>query len=143
MDAIARVRGVGQVTLFGGADYAMRIWVSPDRLAQLKLTIPDITKAVQQQNVIVPGGQIGGPPAPKGTEFTYAVRTSGRLSTEEQFGAVIVRTNPDGSQVHLRDVARLELGDAELQLDRPPQRQARRRDRDLPDARLERARRRG
>ena len=110
VDQIARISGVGQVTLFGGADYAMRIWVSPDRLAQLKLTIPDLTKAVQQQNVIVPGGQIGGPPAPKGQEFTYAVRTSGRLSTEEQFGNVIVRTNPDGSQIHLKDVARLELG---------------------------------
>ena len=110
VDQIARIAGVGQVTQFGGADYAMRIWVSPDRLAQLKLTIPDITNAVSQQNVIVPGGQIGGPPAPKGQEFTYAVRTSGRLTTDEQFGNVIVRTNPDGSQVHLKDVARLELG---------------------------------
>ena len=110
-DQIARIRGVGQVTLFGGADYAMRIWVSPDRLAQLKLTVPDITKAIQTQNVIVPGGQIGGPPAPPGQQFTYAVRTSGRLTDTSQFGAVIVRTNPDGSQVHLRDVARLELGE--------------------------------
>ena len=72
-DQIARVRGVGQVTLFGGADYAMRIWVSPDRLAALKLTVPDITKAIQTQNVIVPGGQVGGPPAPPGQQFTYAV----------------------------------------------------------------------
>jgi HAE1 family hydrophobic/amphiphilic exporter-1 len=110
VDQIARISGVGQVTLFGGADYAMRIWVTPDRLAQLKLTIPDLTNAVSQQNVIVPGGQIGGPPAPPGQQFTYAVRTAGRLSTEDQFGSVIVRTNPDGSQVHLRDVARLELG---------------------------------
>ena len=102
---------MGQVTLFGGADYAMRVWVSPDRLAALKLTVPDITKAIQTQNVIVPGGQIGGPPAPPGQEFTYAVRTNGRLSDTAQFGAVIVRTNPDGSQVHLRDVARLELGE--------------------------------
>ncbi len=110
-DQIARIRGVGQVTLFGGADYAMRVWVSPDRLAQLKLTVPDLTKAIQTQNVIVPGGQIGGPPAPPGQEFTYAVRTNGRLADTAEFGAVIVRTNPDGSQVHLRDVARLELGE--------------------------------
>ena len=111
VDQIARIRGVGQVTLMGGADYAMRVWITPDRLAQLKLTIPDITKALQTQNVIVPGGQIGGPPAPPGQEFTYAVRTNGRLSDTAQFGAVVVRTNPDGSQVHLRDVARLELGE--------------------------------
>src|SRR5215471_10968387 len=70
VDQIARISGVGQGTLFGGADYAMRIWVTPDRLAQLKLTIPDLTNAVSQQNVIVPGGQIGGPPAPPGQQFT-------------------------------------------------------------------------
>jgi HAE1 family hydrophobic/amphiphilic exporter-1 len=110
VDQIARIPGVGQVNVFGGSDYAMRIWIHPDRLSQLGLTVVDITQAVQQQNVITPAGQIGGPPAPPGTEFTYAVRTKGRLATEEEFGAIIVRTNPDGSQIHLRDVARLELG---------------------------------
>jgi HAE1 family hydrophobic/amphiphilic exporter-1 len=110
VDQISRIQGVGQVMQFGGADYAMRIWIQPDRLAQLGLSVVDITQAVQQQNVITPAGQIGGPPAPPGTEFTYAVRTKGRLSSEEDFGAIIVRTNPDGSQIRLRDIARLELG---------------------------------
>ncbi|HEX5133684.1 MAG TPA: multidrug efflux RND transporter permease subunit [Candidatus Krumholzibacteria bacterium] len=109
-DLIARTRGVGDVTLFGGSDYSMRIWVKPDYLAKLNLTVPDLINAVKQQNVITPAGQIGGPPAPPGTEFTYAVRTPGRLMTPEEFEAIVVRTNPDGSQVHLSDVARIELG---------------------------------
>ncbi len=110
IDAIARTRGVGLVNQFGGSDYAMRIWVRPDRLAQLSLTIPDIQKAIQQQSVIAAAGQIGGPPAPKGTEFTYTVKTAGRLQTAEEFGQVVLRSNPDGSVVRLRDVARIELG---------------------------------
>ena len=78
-DPMNRVAGVGDVILFGGSDYAMRIWVRPDRLKTLGLTVADLSSAVQQQNVLLPAGQIGGPPAPKGTEFTYAVRTRGRL----------------------------------------------------------------
>jgi HAE1 family hydrophobic/amphiphilic exporter-1 len=109
-DALARIRGVGLVKLFGGSDYALRIWIRPDRLSQMGLTVTDITRAVQQQNVIAPGGQIGGPPAPPGTEFTYAVRTAGRLVTPEQFDDIVVRTNSDGSQVRLKDVGRAELG---------------------------------
>ncbi|HEV8201149.1 MAG TPA: multidrug efflux RND transporter permease subunit [Candidatus Polarisedimenticolia bacterium] len=109
-DALARIRGVGQVNLFGGSDYAMRIWLNPDRLASLGLTVPDIVRAVQQQNVITPAGQIGGPPAPPGTDFTYIVKTQGRLMTVEEFGSIVLRTNPDGSQVRLGDVARTELG---------------------------------
>ncbi len=109
-DIIARTKGVGDVFLFGGSDYAMRIWVKPDYLAKLGLTVPDLINAVKQQNVIAPAGQIGAPPAPPGTEFTYAVRTQGRLMTPEEFGSIVVRTNPDGSQVHMRDVARIELG---------------------------------
>jgi HAE1 family hydrophobic/amphiphilic exporter-1 len=110
IDAIARTRGVGLVNQFGGSDYAMRIWIRPDRLAQLSLTIPDIQKAIQQQSVIAAAGQIGGPPAPKGTDFTYTVKTAGRLETPEEFGEVVLRSNPDGSQVRLKDVARIELG---------------------------------
>ncbi|MHC4814953.1 MAG: efflux RND transporter permease subunit [Planctomycetota bacterium] len=110
VDAISRIRGVGQVTLFGGSDYAMRIWIKPDRLARLTLTVPDVIHAIQEQNVITPGGQLGGAPAPPGTEFTYTVRTAGRLVTAEQFGNVVLRTNPDGSQVRIKDVARVELG---------------------------------
>lgn len=110
VDEIARIRGVGQVTTFGGSEYAMRIWVKPDRLAKLGLTVPDITRAIQEQNIIAPAGKIGAPPAPPGTEFTYAVQTQGRLESEKQFENVIVRSNPDGSQVLLKDVARVELG---------------------------------
>jgi hydrophobic/amphiphilic exporter-1 (mainly G- bacteria), HAE1 family len=109
-DRLARTSGVGDVKLFGGSDYAMRLWVKPDLLAKLGLTVPDLVKAVQDQNVVSPAGQIGGPPAPEGTDFTYTVRTQGRLMDEKEFGNIVVRTNPDGSQVRLRDVARIELG---------------------------------
>jgi len=110
LDEIARIRGIGQVNVLGGSEYAMRVWIKPDQLAKLGLTVPDITRAIQEQNVIAPAGQIGGPPALPGTEFTYTVRTRGRLSTAEEFDRVIVRSNPDGSQVRLKDVARVELG---------------------------------
>jgi HAE1 family hydrophobic/amphiphilic exporter-1 len=109
-DAIARIPGVGQINLFGGSDYAMRIWLRPDVIGRLSLTVPDIVNAVSQQNQLTPAGQIGGPPAAAGTEYTYTVRTQGRLLNEEEFGNIIVRTNPDGSQVLLKDIARLELG---------------------------------
>lgn len=109
-DALARIRGIGQVMLFGGSDYAMRAWVRPDQLARFNLTIPDLARAIKEQNVIAPGGQIGGEPAPPGTEFTYTVRTEGRLETPEQFEEIIIRSNQDGSQIRLKDVARLELG---------------------------------
>src|SRR6187551_853984 len=109
-DAIARIQGVGQINLFGGSDYAMRVWLRPDRIGRLGITIPDIVNAINQQNQLSPAGQIGGAPAASGTEYTYTVRTQGRLLDEEQFGSIILRTNPDGSQVRLKDVARLELG---------------------------------
>src|SRR6187431_3742456 len=109
-DAIARIQGVGQINLFGGSDYAMRVWLRPDVIGRLGLTVPDIANAISQQNQLTPAGQIGGPPAAPGTEYTYTVRTQGRLLSEEQFGDIIVRTNPDGSEVRLKDVARLELG---------------------------------
>ncbi|MBE0571058.1 MAG: multidrug efflux RND transporter permease subunit [Ignavibacteriaceae bacterium] len=109
-DYLSRTKGVGDVKLFGGSDYAMRIWVKPDVLGKLGLTVPEIVKAVQDQNVITPAGQIGGPPAPEGTDFTYTVRTQGRLLNEEEFGQIIIRTNPDGSQLRMKDIARIELG---------------------------------
>ena len=89
VDELARIRGVGLAEVFGGSisEYAMRVWIKPDQLAKLNLTVPDLTNAIRQQNVLVPAGQIGGPPAPRGTEFTYTVQTSGRLETAEQFGA--------------------------------------------------------
>jgi hydrophobic/amphiphilic exporter-1 (mainly G- bacteria), HAE1 family len=109
-DTLLRVPGVGQVTNFGAADYAMRIWVKPDQLTKLSMTVSDLTNAVQQQSAVNPAGQIGGEPAPKGQQFTYAVRAPGRLVNTEEFGNVIVRQNSDGSLVRLRDVARIDLG---------------------------------
>jgi len=109
-DALLRVPGVGQVTNFGAADYAMRVWVKPDQLTKLGLTVTDLTNAVQQQSAVNPAGQIGAEPAPKGQQFTYAVRAPGRLANAEEFGKVIVRQNPDGSTVRLSDVSRIELG---------------------------------
>jgi HAE1 family hydrophobic/amphiphilic exporter-1 len=109
-DSIARIPGVGQINLFGGSDYAMRVWLRPDRIAKLGITVPDIVNAINQQNQLSPAGQIGGPPAVPGTEYTYTVRTQGRLLNEEEFGNIVIRSNPDGSQVYLKDVARLELG---------------------------------
>ncbi len=109
-DAIARIQGVGLINLFGGSDYAMRVWLRPDRIGRLGLTIPDIANAISQQNQLTPSGQIGGPPAATGTEYTYTVRTKGRLLDESEFGDIILRTLPDGSQVRLKDVARIELG---------------------------------
>src|SRR5499425_267603 len=109
-DALYRVPGVGEVRLFGVSDYAMRIWVKPDLLAKLGLTVPDLVRAVQQQNTVNPAGQVGAEPAPRGKEVTYTVRAQGRLQTPEEFGQVVVRSNSDGSVVRLSDVARIELG---------------------------------
>jgi HAE1 family hydrophobic/amphiphilic exporter-1 len=107
---LARVPGVGQVTLFGASDYAMRVWVNPNTLSKLQITVTDVVNAVKSQNVVNPSGQIGAEPAPPGQEFTYTVTAKGRLVEAEQFGEIIVRANPDGSFVRLRDVARIELG---------------------------------
>ncbi|HYX54465.1 MAG TPA: efflux RND transporter permease subunit, partial [Candidatus Limnocylindrales bacterium] len=96
-DALFRVNGVGDVRVFGAGDYAMRIWVKPDFLAKLGITIPEITRALQQQNNVNPAGQIGSEPAPSGNEMTYTVRAPGRLVTAEQFGNIVIRSNPDGS----------------------------------------------
>src|SRR4029078_9306973 len=102
-DAIARIPGVGQVTLYGGSDYAMRVWLRPDRIGRLGLTVPDIANTIAQQNQLSPAGQIGGPPASPGTEYTYTVRTQGRLLDEQGFGDIVLRTEPDGSQIRLKD----------------------------------------
>src|SRR4030095_11953542 len=109
-DVLYRVPGVGEVRVFGSSDYAMRIWVKPDVLAKLGLGVPDLAKAVQQQSTVNPSGRVGAAPAPEGTEKTYTVRAQGRLETPEQFEQVVVRANPDGSVVRLKDVARIELG---------------------------------
>jgi len=110
IDALYRVPGVGEVRIFGAGDYAMRIWVKPDRLAKLGLTVPELVRAIQQQSTVNPSGQVGAQPAPSGQEMTYTVRAQGRLQTPEEFGRIAVRANPDGSVVRLSDVARVELG---------------------------------
>ena len=107
---ILRCPGIGQVMVFGAGQYAMRVWVKPDVLNKLDITIPEITAAIEAQNKVNPAGQIGGEPVPKGQEFTYTVRAKGRLTTPEEFGDIIVRTNADGSQVRVRDVAEVKLG---------------------------------
>ena len=109
-DRIARESGVGQVIIFGAGEYAMRVWVRPDQLAKLELTVNDITKAIRSQNTINPVGQIGAEPSPEGQEFTYSVRTQGRRVNAEEFENIIIRTNSDGSMLRLRDVAKVELG---------------------------------
>jgi len=109
-DVLARTRGVGRVNVMGASDYSMRIWIKPDRLAQLGITIPEITNAIREQSVIVPGGKLGAEPAPPGTEFTYTVRLPERLRSEEEFGEVVIRTTEEGSQVKIKHVARVELG---------------------------------
>jgi HAE1 family hydrophobic/amphiphilic exporter-1 len=109
-DELTRVPGVSRVQVFGAGQYAMRVWVKPDQLAKLGITVPEITQALEVQNNVNPAGQIGGEPTPHGQEFTYTVRTQGRLTTAEQFGDIIVRATEGGSVVRLKDVARIELG---------------------------------
>ena len=109
-DQLARVKGIGRVDVLGAANYSMRIWVKPDRLAHMSLTVPEIINAINEQNVIVPGGKFGAEPSPPGTEFTYTVRLPDRFNSPETFGEIVVRTQPDGSQVRLRDVATINLG---------------------------------
>ncbi len=109
-DELARVPGIGQVKIFGAANYAMRVWVAPDAIAKLGLTVSDLVNAIAAQNVANPAGTLGGEPAPAGRDVTYTVRARGRLMSAEEFGNVVLRANTDGSLVRLKDVARLELG---------------------------------
>jgi len=110
VDQLKRLKGVGDVVLFGGADYSMRIWLSPDQLTKLNLTVNDIANAVKKQNAISPGGKFGAPPSPPGVDFTYTVTLQERLVTEEEFGNIIVKSDEKGSIVRLKDIARIELG---------------------------------
>ena len=109
-DPLSRVQGVGQVQIFGAGQYAMRLWVKPDHLAKLNVTINEIVDAINSQNTVNPSGQIGAEPVPKGQEFTYSVKAQGRLVNEKEFGDIVIRANPDGSLLRLKDVARAELG---------------------------------
>lgn len=109
-DSLSRVYGISQVTIFGAGQYAMRIWVKPDQLAKLNITVPEIINAVNSQNTVNPAGKISGRPSPPGQQFTYTVRAQGRLTSEQEFGDIVIRARPDGSIVRLKDVARIELG---------------------------------
>jgi HAE1 family hydrophobic/amphiphilic exporter-1 len=109
-DALLRVKGVGDIRNLGAADYSMRMWLKPDLLARLGLTVTDVQNALRQQNVVNPAGQVGAEPAPPGQQLTYTVRAQGRLVEASEFGDVVIRENHDGSAVRVRDVARIELG---------------------------------
>jgi HAE1 family hydrophobic/amphiphilic exporter-1 len=109
-DPLTRVKGVGTVQIFGAGQYAMRLWVKPDQLAKLQITVPEIITALQTQNTVNPAGQVGSEPAPKGQEFTYSVRAQGRLTSPEEFENIVVRETPDTGIVRVGDVARVELG---------------------------------
>jgi len=109
-DQMTRVAGIASVTIFGAGQYSMRFWVKPDQLAKLNITIPELINAIQAQNTVNPAGQIGAEPVPAGQEFTYAVRAQGRLTNEAEFAEIVLRAQPDGSVVRLKDVARIELG---------------------------------
>jgi len=109
-DEINRSYGIGSVQVFGAGQYAMRLWVKPDRLAKLAITVPEIVSAIQVQNAVNPAGQVGSEPVPKGQQFTYSVRAQGRLTSPEEFGNIVVREAPSGAMVRVKDVARVELG---------------------------------
>ncbi|MBV8515187.1 MAG: efflux RND transporter permease subunit, partial [Acidobacteria bacterium] len=109
-DQLTRLYGIGSVQIFGAGQYAMRLWVKPDQLAKLAITVPEIVQAIQAQNTVNPAGQVGSEPAPKGQEYTYSVRAQGRLTSPEEFGDIVVRGSLSGATVRLRDVARIELG---------------------------------
>ena len=109
-DLMTRVKGIASVSVFGAGNYAMRLWVRPDRLAQMGVTVPEIINAIQAQNTVNPAGQIGGEPIPPGQQYTYAVRAQGRLETAEQFENIVIRADPGGSILRVKDVARVELG---------------------------------
>ncbi|MEI6032755.1 MAG: efflux RND transporter permease subunit [Verrucomicrobiae bacterium] len=109
-DPLTRVNGVGSVSIFGAGEYAMRIWVQPDRLATLNITVPEVIQAVNAQNNVNPAGQIGGEPVPQGQVFTFTVNTTGRLVTTEDFENIVIRANSDGSIVRVKDVAKVDLG---------------------------------
>src|ERR1700734_3899968 len=109
-DPLTRSKGIGNVQIFGAGQYAMRLWVKPDQLGKLGITVTDIISAIQAQNTVNPAGQVGGEPVPKGQEYTYAVRAQGRLVSADDFGQIVVRETPDGGVVRVKDVARIDLG---------------------------------
>src|SRR5712691_5430917 len=124
LDALARIEGVGDVILFGGQDYSMRVWLDPDKLASRNLNADDVVKVLREQNVQVAAGQIGQPPIARGQEFQYTMTTLGRLTEPDQFADIILKSGADGEVTYLKDVSRIELGaknqDQTLSLDGKP-----------------------
>ncbi|HIF9180468.1 TPA: efflux RND transporter permease subunit [Photobacterium damselae] len=109
-DQLARVKGISEVNVIGGGEYAMRVWLDPEKMANLKLTTTDIKNALAEQNVQVAAGKVGAPPYNNAQEVQFNLVTKGRLESAQEFEQVVVRANPDGSIVYLKDVARVELG---------------------------------
>lgn len=109
-DELARLPGVGQIQIFGAGEYAMRVWLDPNKVAARGLTTSDVVKAMQEQNVQVSAGQLGAEPLKKQSDFLLSINMQGRLENEQQFGDIILKTSEDGSLVRLRDVARIEMG---------------------------------
>lgn len=110
LDELKRIKGVGDVAVMGGAEYAMRVWVKPDRLAALNITVNDVIRAMREQNNIMPGGTFGDQPAGPDVRNTYTALLQSRLVSEEEFGKIVLKSNSNGAQVRLKDVARVELG---------------------------------
>src|SRR5229473_3586625 len=109
-DPIGRSYGVGRSEVFGAGQYAMRLWIKPDQLAKLGITVTDITNSIQAQSKVNPAGQVGGEPASGNQQYTYALLAQGRLTSPEEFGSIVVREAPNGGIVRVKDVARVELG---------------------------------
>src|SRR5215212_1029126 len=109
-DVLARIPGIGQVEVFGGGDYSMRVWLDPGKVAARGLSAGDVVNAIREQNVQVAAGVVGAPPMPVPVDYQLTINARGRLTTEEEFGDIILKTGQNGEVTHLRDVARLELG---------------------------------
>src|SRR5262245_59445367 len=109
-DELSRLIGIGDVGLYGAGDYAMRLWLDPNKLASRNLTATDVLNAVREQNVQVSAGQLGAEPSPKTTDFLVSINVRGRLRTEQEFGSIVIKSGADGQVVRLSDVARIELG---------------------------------
>src|SRR5690606_12418696 len=108
-DVLARIPGVGEAQLFGGGDYAMRIWLDPEKVAARQMTAGDVLRAFREQNVQVSAGQIGAEPMPGGSDFLLPINAKGRLESVEEFGGIVLKNGEDGQVVRLSDVARIEL----------------------------------
>src|SRR3954447_12074415 len=109
-DALARLEGVGDITYLGQRDYSMRVWLDPGKMSFRGLTSADVALAIEQQNIQVAAGQIGQPPVPSGQVFQYTMSTLGRLTSQEEFEDIVLKSDAEGRLVHLRDVARVEMG---------------------------------